>query len=114
MSDQDKPTILLEYYLKKLRLPTMLREYASMAVVCQKDRTDFPTYLLRLAEREVLDREKRAAEKRVKDAGSISKRNPPSMNNWFERCCGVSTSIRGKTSWLSETLELAKPIWLAL
>jgi len=68
MSEKDKPTVLLEYYLKKLRLPTMLREYASMAVVCQKDRTDFPTYLLRLVERELLDREKRAAERRVKDA----------------------------------------------
>jgi DNA replication protein DnaC len=68
MSKQDKPTVLLEYYLKKLRLPTILREYASMAVVCQKDRSDFPTYLLRLAERELLDREKRAAERRVKEA----------------------------------------------
>ena len=46
----------------------MLREYASMATICQKDRTDFPTYLLRLVERELLDREKRAAERRVKDA----------------------------------------------
>ena len=46
----------------------MLREYASMAAVCQKDRTDFPTYLLRLVERELLDREKRAAERRVKEA----------------------------------------------
>jgi len=68
MSKQDKPTVLLEYYLKKLRLPTILREYASMAVVCQKDRSDFSTYLLRLAERELLDREKRAAERRVKEA----------------------------------------------
>ena len=68
MSEKEKPTVLLEYYLKKLRLPTMLREYASMAAVCQKDRTDFPTYLLRLVERELLDREKRAAERRVKEA----------------------------------------------
>jgi DNA replication protein DnaC len=68
MSEKDKPTVLLEYYLKKLRLPTMLREYGSMAAICQKDRTDFPTYLLRLIERELLDREKRAAERRVKDA----------------------------------------------
>jgi len=68
MSDNDKPTVLLEYYLKKLRLPTVLREYASMAVVCQQDRSDFSTYLLRLAERELLDREKRAAERRIKEA----------------------------------------------
>ena len=68
MNEKDKPTLLLEYYLKKLKLPTMLREYASMAVVCQKDRSDFKTFLLRLAERELLDREKRAAERRIKDA----------------------------------------------
>ena len=68
MSEKDKPTVLLEYHLKKLRLPTMLREYGSMAAVCQKDRSDYPTYLLRLTERELLDREKRAAEKRVKEA----------------------------------------------
>lgn len=68
MREKDKPAVLLEYYLKKLRLPTMLREYAPMAAVCQKDRAAFPTYLLRLTERELLDREKRAAERRVKDA----------------------------------------------
>ena len=68
MSEKDKPTVLLEYYLKKLRLPTMLREYGPMAAICQKDRSDYPTYLLRLTERELLDREKRAAERRVKEA----------------------------------------------
>jgi DNA replication protein DnaC len=37
-------------------------------VVCRDDRSDYPTYLLRLAERELLDRERRAAERRVKEA----------------------------------------------
>jgi len=68
MSEPKKPTVLLEHYLKKLKLPTMLREYASMAAVCRDDRSDYPTYLLRLTERELLDRETRAAERRVKDA----------------------------------------------
>lgn len=68
MSEQKKPTVLLEHYLKRLKLPTMLREYISMAAVCRDDRADYPTYLLRLAERELLDRETRAAERRVKDA----------------------------------------------
>jgi hypothetical protein len=40
VNEKDKPTVLLEFYLKKLRLPTMLREYASLAVVCQEDRSD--------------------------------------------------------------------------
>jgi len=68
MSDKDKPTVLLEHYLKKLKLPTILREYQPLAVVCRGDRSDYPTYLLRLAERELLDRERRAAERRVKEA----------------------------------------------
>lgn len=69
MTEKDKPAILLEHYLKKLKLPTILREYPAMAVVCRNDKSDFQTYLMRLAERELLDREKRAAERRVKEAG---------------------------------------------
>ena len=68
MTEKDKSTLLLEYYLKKLKLPTMLREYVGVAAVCRKDRSDFPVYLLRLAEREILDREKRATERRIKEA----------------------------------------------
>jgi DNA replication protein DnaC len=68
MTENRKPTVLLEHYLKRLKLPTMLREFASMAVVCRDDRSDYPTYLMRLAERELLEREQRAAERRVKEA----------------------------------------------
>jgi DNA replication protein DnaC len=46
----------------------MLREYAQVAAICQKDRSDYATFLLRLVERELLDRDKRAAERRIKDA----------------------------------------------
>ncbi len=67
MSDS-KPTVLLEHYLKQLKLPTLLREYAKLASVCQSERADYQTFLLRLCEREVHDRELRAAERRVKDA----------------------------------------------
>jgi DNA replication protein DnaC len=68
MNEKDKPAVLLEYYLKKLKLPTMLKVYVSVAVSCEQDRCDFQTYLLRLTERELLDREKRAAERRIKAA----------------------------------------------
>lgn len=68
MSAADKPTVLLDHYLKQLRLPTILREYASVAATCAKEGCDFPTYLLRLVERELIDREKRAAQRRIKDA----------------------------------------------
>ena len=39
-----------------------------MAAVCRDDRSDYPTYLLRLTERELLDRERKSAERRVKEA----------------------------------------------
>jgi DNA replication protein DnaC len=35
-----KPEVLLKHYLKKLKLPTILREYQSMAAVCMKDRCE--------------------------------------------------------------------------
>ena len=63
-----KATVLLEHHLKQLKLPTMLREYASVAAACTKDKADYSTYLLRLTERELLDREKRAAERRLRAA----------------------------------------------
>jgi DNA replication protein DnaC len=66
--NQKKPAVLLEHYLKQLKLPTMLREYTSLAATCSKERVDYPTYLLRLVERELIDRERRAAERRVKSA----------------------------------------------
>ena len=63
-----KPTVLLEHYLKQLKLPTMLREYAKLASLCQSERADYQTFLLRLCEREVHDRELQVAERRVKTA----------------------------------------------
>ena len=63
-----RPTVLLEHHLKALRLPTMLREYGKLAEVCRQERVDYQTYLLRLAERELADREVRSAERRVKAA----------------------------------------------
>ena len=66
--NESKPQVLLKHYLKKLKLPTILREYQAMAAVCMKERCDYSTFLLRLVERESLDRQNRAAERRVKSA----------------------------------------------
>ena len=63
-----RPTVLLEHYLKELKLPTMLREYSAVAQACAKEDQDHIAFLLRLAERETLDREQRAAERRIKAA----------------------------------------------
>jgi DNA replication protein DnaC len=61
-------TLLLEHHLKILKLPTFVRDYKSVAAVCAQERCDYPTFLLRLAERELIDRERRAAERRIRDA----------------------------------------------
>ena len=65
---KDKPTVLLEHYLKQLKLPTILREHKAMAAACAKDGQNHTEFLLRLCERELLDREQRAAQRRTKAA----------------------------------------------
>ena len=65
---EGKATVLLEHHLKALRLPTILREYAPVAAACTTERADYATYLLRLTERELLDRERRAADRRLRSA----------------------------------------------
>lgn len=65
---KDPSLLLLEHHLKALKLPTLLRDYVSMAAVCAQERCDYPQYLLRLTERELIDRERRATERRIKEA----------------------------------------------
>ncbi len=64
----DTPQLLLEHHLKQLRLPTFLREYDKVARQCAAERVDYPRYLLRLTEQELLDRERRATERRIQQA----------------------------------------------
>jgi DNA replication protein DnaC len=61
----DTPRVLLEHYLKQLRLPTVLREFPKLAEQCAKEGTTFEQFLLRLVEQEMLDRERRATERRI-------------------------------------------------
>jgi DNA replication protein DnaC len=65
---QDTPQVLLEHYLKVLRLPSFGREYDKVAVQCAREGVDHPRYLLRLCELEVLDRERKAMERRIRQA----------------------------------------------
>src|SRR5215471_20341851 len=64
----DTPQVLLDHHLKALRLPTFLREYDKVAQQCAAEGVDFPRYLLRLSELELLDRERRATERRIRQA----------------------------------------------
>ena len=64
----DTPQLLLEHHLKELRLPTILREYDKVARQCAVEQVDFTRYLLRMTELELLDRERRATERRIRQA----------------------------------------------
>ena len=64
----DTPQLLLEHHLKELRLPTILREYDRVARQCAVERLDYQRYLLRMTELELLDRERRATERRIRQA----------------------------------------------
>ncbi|MGA7872044.1 MAG: hypothetical protein WCA22_14250 [Candidatus Binatus sp.] len=55
----DTPQVLLAHHLKALRLPTFLREYDKLARQCAAEGVDHSRYLLRLAELEMIDRERR-------------------------------------------------------
>ena len=62
------PQMLLGHYLKQLKLPTILREYDKVARECAQGGIDHAGYLLRLLELELLDRERRVVERRIRAA----------------------------------------------
>jgi hypothetical protein len=62
------PARLCPAHLKQLKLPTVLREYDKVARECARDGTDHPRYLLRLIELELIDRERRTIERRIRAA----------------------------------------------
>jgi DNA replication protein DnaC len=64
----DRPQLLLEHHLKALKLPTFLREHNKLARQCAAEGADHTGYLLRLAELELLDRERRLVERRIRQA----------------------------------------------
>ena len=65
---ETKSTVLLKHHLKALRLPTIHAECEKVAARCAKDNVDHLGFLLQLCELELLDREKRSAARRLKDA----------------------------------------------
>jgi DNA replication protein DnaC len=65
---EQKSVVLLRHHLKALRLPTIGAECEKVAQRAAADNIDHLTYLLQLLELELLDREKRAADRRLKAA----------------------------------------------
>jgi DNA replication protein DnaC len=62
------PEILLSHYLKTLKLPTFQREYQKLARQCATEDVDHVGYLTRLSEREMIERDRRKVERRIKAA----------------------------------------------
>lgn len=60
--------LLLRHHLEKLRLSTMRRDWERVAASCAKEGHDHAEYLWQLCERELIEREQRAAARRVKQA----------------------------------------------
>jgi DNA replication protein DnaC len=65
---ETKSTVLLKHHLKALKLPTMTAECEKVAGRCAKENADHLSFLLQLCELELLDRERRAAARRLKAA----------------------------------------------
>jgi DNA replication protein DnaC len=61
-------TVLLKHHLKALKLPTMTAECEKTAARCARENVDHLGFLLQLAELELLERERRAAARRLKAA----------------------------------------------
>jgi len=64
----DTPQLLLAHHLKALKLPTFLREHEKLARQCAAEGLDHVRFLLRLVELELIDRERRMVERRIKEA----------------------------------------------
>jgi len=62
------PKLLLDHYLKTLRLPSFKRECEKQAGLAAKAGDDHVKYLLRLTELELIDREQRLIERRIRAA----------------------------------------------
>ena len=60
--------VLLKHHLTALHLPTVKAECEQLARQCASENVDYLGFLLRLCERELLDREARAYQRRIKAA----------------------------------------------
>lgn len=63
-----KSSVLLKHHLKALKLPTMNAECEKIAQRCAADNADHLAFLLQLCELELIERERKAAERRLKSA----------------------------------------------
>jgi hypothetical protein len=117
----EAPQILLQHHLKKLRLPTFQGEYAKQAKLCAAENNpsrvllaipcravDHIQYLARLCEMEVIDRERRMIERRIrcltgdvyiaeKEGGKVPQYQKPSSRACRHALPGNGTALTSKS-----------------
>jgi DNA replication protein DnaC len=114
------------HHLKALKLPTFLRENDKLAQQCAAEGVDHLRYLLRLAELELIERERRMVERRIREArfptvkslDSFDFTASPSLNKTLvlelargeyiarrKNAIAVGNSGTGKTLWLPKIVS---------
>ncbi len=93
--------LLLAHHLKKLKLPTVLREYEKQARQCATENKGHVPYLSRLVELELIDRERRMVERRIKAAKFPA---PKSLDSFNFKAIPVLNKV--------QVLELARCGWI--
>ena len=66
--DRYAASVAGRHHLKTLKLPTFLREYDKLARQCATEGAGHVRYLVRLTELELIDRERRMVERRIRQA----------------------------------------------
>ena len=64
-----KSNVLLDSYLKALKLPTFLREYRKIARQCAQDNKGYEEFLQHISELEIQERERKSTARRIRQAG---------------------------------------------
>jgi DNA replication protein DnaC len=98
----EAPQILLAHQLKALKLPTFLREYDKLARQCAQDGNDHVHYLQRLTELELIDRERRTIERRIREARFPATKSLDSFD--FLKLPSLNKTL---------VLELARSEWIS-
>lgn len=96
----DIPELLLDHHLKTLKLPTFLSQYAKLARQCAAENVEHIGDLKRLTELELIERERRMIERRIKAAKFPATKSPP-LSDAMHRLPGngiASTLSRSRLS----------------
>ena len=76
----EAPGILLEHHLKRLKLPTFLREYEKLAHQCAAEGLAHVQFLARLVEKDMIDREWCLVERRIRQVRFPVVKQPESFD----------------------------------